>query len=77
MPFLQILWNSPLLILGFAVKAVFFAGKAFGREYLAGLKNGIGISVQNREKKFKADSPKRYFAIQLELYKNLGRFLKK
>ena len=77
MPFLQILWNSPLLITGFAVKAAFFAARGFGKEYLSGLKNGIVISVKNKDKKFKADSPKRYFAIQLELYKNLGKLLKK
>ena len=77
MPFLQILWNSPLLITGFAVKAAFFAARGFGTEYLSGLKNGIVISVKNKDKKFKADSPKRYFAIQLELYKNLGKLLKK
>ena len=77
MPFLQILWNSPLLITGFAVKAAFFAARGFGKEYLSGLKNGIVISVKNKDKKFKADSPKRYFAIQLESYKNLGKLLKK
>ena len=75
MPLLQILWNLPLLILGFGVKMVFFTMKGFGREYAAGLKNGITISVKNREKKFHAPSVKRYLEIQLELYRNLGKFL--
>lgn len=41
MPLLQIIWNFPLLLLGFSCKALFFATKGFGREYLAGIKNGI------------------------------------
>lgn len=77
MPFLQIVWNFPLLLIGFSCKALFFAKKGFGREYLAGLKNGIQISRKNKEKKVKADSLGRYIEIQLELYKNIGRFLKK
>ena len=75
MPLLQIIWNLPLFILGFGVKMAFFTMKGFGREYAAGLKNGIAISAKNREKKFHALSVKRYLEIQLELYKNLGKFL--
>ena len=77
MPLLQIIWNAPLFFLGFAVKLVFFTAKGFGREYAAGLKNGITISIKNKGKKFRADSAKRYVKIQMELYKNLGRFLLK
>ena len=50
----------------------FFTVKGFGREYAAGLKNGIAISAKNREKKFHALSVKRYLEIQLELYKKSG-----
>lgn len=75
MPLLQIVWNFPLLVLGFAIKMAFFTVKGFGKEYGAGLKNGISISLKNREKKFHAPSLKRYAMIQLELYKNLGKFL--
>ena len=75
MPLLQILWNLPLFILGFGVKMAFFTMKGFGREYAAGLKNGITISIKNREKRFRGCSVKRYLEIQFELYKNLGKFL--
>ena len=37
MPLLQILLNLPLLMAGFAVKAVFFAMKGFGKEYIKGI----------------------------------------
>lgn len=77
MPLLQIIWNSPLLLLGFAVKTAFFTVKGFGREYVAGLKNGVTISLKNRRKKFRADSPLQYLKIQMELYRNLGKFLMK
>ena len=32
MPLFQIIWNFPLLLLGFSCKALFFAKKGFGRE---------------------------------------------
>ena len=77
MPLLQILWNAPFLVAGFGLKALFFTKKGFGREYVAGLKNGITISRKNRDRKFKADSGRRYIQVQLELYRNLYRLLKK
>lgn len=51
MPLWQIVLNFPLFAVGFGVKAVFFACKGFGREYAAGIKNGIEISMKNRNKK--------------------------
>ena len=51
MPWWQILLNSPFFLLGFGAKAVFFALKGFGKEYLAGIKNGFLISMGNRERK--------------------------
>ena len=43
MPVLQILLNLPVFILGFSAKLVFFASKGYGKEYLAGIKNGFFI----------------------------------
>ncbi|MCC2728894.1 glycosyltransferase family 2 protein, partial [Blautia sp. MSK22_86] len=43
MPVLQILLNLPAFILGFSAKLVFFASKGYGKEYLAGIKNGFFI----------------------------------
>lgn len=77
MPFLQIIWNFPLLLLGFGCKALFFAKKGSGREYLAGIKNGITISRKNREKKVKDIGVGTYLKVQWELYCNIIRFLRK
>lgn len=77
MPLLQIIWNFPLLFLGFSCKALFFARKGFGREYLAGIKNGIALSRENQDKKVSGIRPRRYVAVQCELYKNIIRFLRK
>lgn len=77
MPVLQVIWNFPLLLLGFGCKAIFFAGKGLGREYVAGIKNGIQLSRENREKKVRGVGVKSYFTIQGELYRNMVRFLQK
>lgn len=54
MPVLQILLN-PVFILGFSAKLVFFASKGYGKEYLAGIKNGFFIcrKPENRAKKIR------------------------
>ena len=77
MPLWQIVWNFPLLLLGFGCKALFFAKKVFGKEYLAGMKNGFTISRQNRTRKVKDIAFGTYLRIQWELYCNIIRFLRK
>ncbi|HJC65016.1 MAG TPA: glycosyltransferase family 2 protein [Candidatus Blautia merdavium] len=71
MPLAQLIWNFPLLLLGFAAKALFFTSKGYGGEYIRGLKNGIQISVKNRDKKVRKVPPGTCLKIQLELYKNM------
>lgn len=73
MPLWQIVLNLPLFAVGFGVKAVFFAVKGFGREYIAGIKNGFEISRKNRDKKVSCihGKGKRYLKIQMELYRNI------
>ncbi len=77
MPPVQILLNLPLLVPGFAAKLVFFTTKGFGREYLAGIKNGFSISKkpENREKRvrFQMRNLGHYAAIQLQLWINVFR----
>lgn len=76
MPVLQILLNLPLLVCGFGVKILFFAMKGMGREYLAGIKNGIQISQKERKVRFSLKNLPNYVKIQLELWVNiLRRFL--
>ncbi|MDY4693979.1 MAG: glycosyltransferase family 2 protein [Blautia sp.] len=71
MPFLQLVLNLPLLIAGFGIKTIFFASKGFGREYLAGIKNGFQISKKDRKIPFRIQYFSNYAKIQLELWINI------
>jgi GT2 family glycosyltransferase len=73
MPLLQILLNLPLLAAGFGIKFVFFLLKGFGREYLAGIKNGFQISHKEKKVSFQAAHLPAYVKIQLELWGNIIR----
>lgn len=77
MPLWQIVLNFPFFLVGFGIKTIFFAHKGFGREYLAGIKNGIQISNRHREKKLSRMAGKKlcYFTIQIDLYKNIAKKL--
>ena len=79
MPAGQIILNLPFLVFGFTVKAVFFAKKGFGKEYLTGLVNGFKMCRKGREegKKVLYDSRNlpHYFRIQCELWVNCLRRL--
>lgn len=73
MPFLQIVLNFPFLAAGFGIKLLFFALKGMGREYLAGIKNGIQISKKERKVPFSVENLPNYAKIQLELWINIVR----
>ena len=80
MPLPQIIINLPLLIAGFSVKAVFFAVKGFGKEYLNGLIQGVALSETGKKegRKFRRGSQAfpQYVRIQLELWINtIRRFI--
>lgn len=81
MPLLQLIWNLPLLLLGYMIKTLFFCGKKLGAEYVMGLVDGVKKSLSPKAKEIrkarKCAGLSRYFYIQLELYLNLVRFLKK
>ena len=78
MPVLQILLNLPAFILGFSAKLVFFASKGYGKEYLAGIKNGFFYLPEagKQSEKRSVLSWKRlgtYFVIEWELFINVFR----
>lgn len=77
MPPLQILINLPFLIPGFAAKAVFFARRGYGREYIRGLAGGFFLArkgaAEGRRVRFRPDRLPVYLAIQLELWVNIVR----
>lgn len=81
MPLLQLIWNLPFLIAGYAVKFLFFCKKKMGKMYLKGLWDGVHKSLSETGKKqkvaFKISRLGRYFAIQGQLYMNLVLILKK
>lgn len=75
MPFAQLLLNMPLLVAGFAGKALFFAKKNLGRDYLTGVCNGIRLCASEEGRKHKVRFQKEqlrcYILIQLELWRNM------
>ena len=73
MPLLQIILNLPFLVAGFGVKALFFAAKGMGREYLAGIKNGFSISRKGKKVPFTMKHLSNYVKIQIELWVNIFR----
>lgn len=73
MPLLQIILNLPFLIVGFGTKLLFFTLKGFGKEYLAGIKNGFQISQKDRKVPFKFRNLPNYLKIQVELWINIAR----
>ena len=75
MPVLQIIINLPFLVAGFGIKILFFTLKGFGREYIAGIKNGFQISKKNHKIPFKFQNLSNYFWIQVELWVNIFRRL--
>lgn len=72
MPTLQLVWNLPPLLLGFAVKTVFFARKKMGKMYVSGLFNGLKklFSEEGKKQKipFRWKHLPNYFKIQGLLY---------
>lgn len=73
MPLGQIVLNVPFLVAGFAVKIVFFVRKGMGREYLAGMKNGVQISRKEKKVPFSLKNLPNYVRIQLELWQGIFR----
>ena len=73
MPLLQIILNLPFLIVGFGTKLLLFTLKGFGKEYLAGIKNGFQISKKDRKVPFKFRNLPNYLKIQVELWINIAR----
>ncbi len=81
MPLLQWIWNLPFLFLGFFLKFLFFCKKRMGILYLKGLWTGLKrcFSKEGYRKKvpFSVKHLPYYLRIQLQLYSNSIRILKK
>ncbi len=77
MPLPQLILNSPLLLLGVVMKLIFFSGKHFGKEYRQGISQGIRLCRRENKVKYTGKHLGNYGRIQLELWKNTGRRLRK
>lgn len=73
MPALQILLNLPFLLMGFLIKLVFFTARGFGKEYAAGIVNGIRLCKKEKKVHFQRKNILNYLKIQWELWKNTVR----
>ena len=77
MPFLQILLNSPFLLAGHMIKWLFFLKKGLGKEYVQGVKEGFTLCKKERKVRFLWKNLPNYVRIQLELWLNMARRLKR
>lgn len=77
MPFLQILLNSPFLLIGFLIKWMFFLKKGLGQDYISGIAEGFSLCRQGKKVRFYWKNLSHYGRIQLELWLNMLRRLKK
>lgn len=79
MPLLQLVINLPFLLIGFAVKTLFFTMKGMGITYVKGLLKGVKLycSKEGRSHKvtFRWTHLANYVGIQLELWWNIIRRL--
>lgn len=75
MPVLQIVLNLPFLLIGFGIKALFFAMKGLGRPYLSGIKRGYILCHEGRRIHYDKRNFKNYVRIQLELWSGMFKRL--
>ena len=77
MPFLQIILNSPFLLLGHLAKWLFFLKKGLGKDYVQGVKEGFTLCKREKKVRFLWKNLPNYCRIQLELWLNMARRLKR
>ena len=75
MPFLQLLINLPGILLGMLVKFLFFQRKGFGKEYAAGLLEGVKTAKQCKKVPFCMSHLFHYIKIELELLAGTGIYV--
>lgn len=75
MPLIQLLVNSPFLLLGFLVKYGLFVKRGFGRDYAAGIKEGLKNHRKITKVPFQLKNLGHYFFIEVQLIVNVFRFI--
>lgn len=76
MPTLQLLLNLPMLILGTAIKQLWFYKKGYGKEYFYGLLEGLKTVCYIKKVPFKWRYLNNYIHIEVLLIKNTIRYCK-
>jgi GT2 family glycosyltransferase len=77
MPALQIIFNFPLIALGVVIKSIFFAAKGMTHDYLKGIVTGILTCGNLRRVTFERRYFGNYLKIQLELWIDIIKILRK
>ena len=67
MPLLQLAVNLVPILLGMGLKYMFFKKKGFGRDYAAGVKEGLATAKKCRKVPYSRERLKNYLAIEWEL----------
>ena len=67
MPLLQLAVNLVPILLGMGLKYMFFKKKGFGRDYAAGVKEGLATAKRCRKVPYSRERLKNYLAIEWEL----------
>lgn len=73
MPVLQLLINSPFLLLGFLIKYLLFLKRGYGRDYSAGIREGIKSCRQLKKVPLQSKNLGHYVLIEIQLVLNLFR----
>ena len=73
MPTLQLLINSPFLLLGFLIKYLIFWKRGYGKDYSAGIKEGLKNCRQMKKVPVQSKNLGHYILIEIQLIHNLFR----
>lgn len=75
MPLIQLILNSPFLVLGFLVKYLLFMKRGYGKDYKKGLLEGLKTLGKIEKIPVKSKNIGHYFIIEGQLIINLARFV--
>ncbi len=76
MPVLQLIANSPALILGYLVKYRVFKSKGYGKAYKEGIKEGFSTLNKIQKVPYKRSNTINYIKIEYLLIKNVFKYVK-
>ncbi|KNZ43084.1 glycosyltransferase family 2 protein [Acetobacterium bakii] len=75
MPFMQLLLNSPFLMMGFSIKYLLFRKRGYGKDYRAGIKEGLKTLKKIEKIPVQSKNLGHYVLIEVQLILNLFRFV--